>query len=107
MTPQTQPQYSLMDALLERRSRRFARGFRIDSGPLAYTSTKPPAPLTIEQEAALAFSACGITGPALAELPYQQGGNIMAQFVGRTVASGDALHTVTVFVANDSGTWML
>lgn len=68
----------------------------------------------MEQEAALAFAACGITGYALAELPYAAGssaesggGNIMAQFVGRTVASGDALHTVTVFVSNDSGTWML
>lgn len=103
-----------MDALVERRSRRFARGLKLDGGPLSYTSQKPPTPLTLDQEAALSFAACGITGYALAELPYSAstpsqaaGGNIMAQFVGRTVASGDALHTVTMFVANDTGTWML
>ena len=55
-----------------------------------------------------------MTGYALAELPYQTGptpdaggGNIMKQFVGRTAPSADALHTVTVFVTNDDGTWML
>jgi hypothetical protein len=96
-----------MDAFVERRSRRFGRGFQLDGGPLTYTSRKEPQALTIEQEAALAFAACGITGYALAELPYNAGGNIMAQFIGRTVASGDALHTVAMFVANDQGTWML
>jgi hypothetical protein len=31
----------------------------------------------------------------------------MKQFVGRTAPSADALHTVTVFLINDRGTWML
>jgi hypothetical protein len=31
----------------------------------------------------------------------------MAGLVGRTVASGDAMHTVAVVVANDEGTWLL
>jgi hypothetical protein len=86
----------------------------LNGGPLAYASTRPPAPLTTEEEAALAFAACGITGPVFADLPYASGslvdasgGNIMKQFTGRTVASGDALHAVTVFVTNDEGSWML
>jgi len=86
----------------------------LNGGPLAYASTRPPAPLTTEEEAALAFAACGITGPVLADLPYASGsladgggGNIMKHFTGRTVASGDALHAVTVFITNDEGTWML
>ncbi|MFO0547286.1 MAG: hypothetical protein U0271_02800 [Polyangiaceae bacterium] len=73
-----------------------------------------PAPLTLEEEAALAFAACGITGRALGELPYQTGnvadaggGNIMGSFVGRTVASGDALHATSVIVINDEGAWFL
>src|SRR6185436_5841304 len=60
------------------------------------------------------FAACGITGPTLAELPYQTGdvpeassGNVIMHFVGRTVASGDAAHCVTLFVINDDGAWML
>jgi hypothetical protein len=106
--------YSLLDALIERRSRRFGKGMQLSGGPLAYTSTCRPEPLTVEEEAALAFAACGITGYALAELPYETGdtpeaggGNIMIQFIGRTVASGHALHYVTVLVMNDDGVWML
>jgi hypothetical protein len=31
----------------------------------------------------------------------------MVNFIGRTVASADAIHGVVVFVMNDQGTWML
>jgi hypothetical protein len=50
----------------------------------------------------------------VAELPYDSGdkheaggGNIMINLVGRTVASGDAVHAVALFVINDEGAWML
>ncbi|MEE8606859.1 MAG: hypothetical protein V3S55_04600 [Nitrospiraceae bacterium] len=106
--------YPLLDALIDRRSRRFGRGMRLNGGPLAYTSAYSPKPLTLQEEAALAFAACGITGYALAELPYETGdmpdassGNIMTHFFGRTVASGDAMHYVILFVLNDEGVWML
>jgi hypothetical protein len=108
------PTYPLIDALLRRRSRRFGRGMKLNGGPLAYTSELPPQPLSIEQEAALAFAACGITGYALAELPYESGpvpeaggGNIMKQFVGRTAPSADAAHLSTVFLIDDTGTYLL
>ena len=106
--------YSLLDALRLRRSRRFATGMTLNGGPLAYQSTRSPQSLSSEEEAALAFAACGITGYALGELPYETGtvpdsggGNIMKQFVGRTVPSADALHAVSVFMINDQGTWLL
>ncbi len=106
--------YPLLDALIERRSRRFGKGMHLDGGPLSYQSECPPQPLTVEEEAALAFAACGITGPLLAELPYQSGGaaesgsgNILIHLAGRTVASGDAVHCGIVFVINDDGVWML
>lgn len=106
--------YPLLDALIERRSRRFGQGMRLNGGPLAYSSRQTPQPLSLEAEAALAFAACGITGYALGELPYQTGdvpaagsGNIMIHLVGRTVASGDAAHSGIVFVINDDGVWML
>jgi hypothetical protein len=107
-------QYPLLEALLHRRSRRFAKGMRLNGGPLTYQSTRPPQALSLEEEALLAFAACGVTGYALAELPYQTGdqpdagsGNIMTHFVGRTVPSGDAMHDCAVFVLNDQGTWLL
>jgi hypothetical protein len=106
--------YPLFDALLRRRSRRFAPGMTLDGGPLTYASGRPPAPLTLDEQAALAFAACGITGHALAELPYADGadpetggGTIMMHLVARTVASGDASHADTVFVIDDEGTWLL
>jgi hypothetical protein len=106
--------YPLLEALIGRRSRRFGKGFHLNGGPLEYMSGHDPQPLTLEEEAALAFAACGVTGYALAELPYQAGsvpdaggGNIMAHFVARTVNSGDALHTVALFVTNDEGTWLV
>jgi len=106
--------YPLLDALIHRRSRRFGTGMRLSGGPLAYASVEAAQPLTLEEEAALAFAACGVTGYALAELPYQSGdlpeaseGKIMVNFIGRAVASGHALHYVAVFVINDDGSWML
>jgi hypothetical protein len=106
--------YLLLDALIHRRSRRFAAGMRLNGGPLAYESARPVQPLTREEEAALAFAACGVTGYALAEIPYQTGsvpeaggGNIMKQFVARTAPSADALHATSVFLINDNGAWML
>jgi hypothetical protein len=114
MTEKRLDGYSLLDALIERRSRRFAPGMRMNGGPLAYQSTQPPQPLSLEEEAALAFAGCGVTGYALAELPYATGdvpeascGNIITHFIGRTVGSGDAMHTVVLFVINDEGAWML
>jgi hypothetical protein len=106
--------YPLLDALIERRSRRFGKGMHLDGGPLAYHSALPPQTLQLEEEAALAFAACGITGHALADLPYQDGdvpesggGNLGIHLVGRTVASGDASHAVLLLVLNDEGAWML
>jgi hypothetical protein len=100
--------FPLLTALIERRSRRFGKGMTMHKGPLQYSSAQEPEPLTREEEAALAFAACGVTGYALAELPYDKdkdpnegGGNIVVHFVGRTAASGDAIHSVSVFVIND------
>ena len=106
--------YPLLESLIKRRSRRFAKAMELDGGPLTHSSQHQPQPLTIEEESALAFAACGITGPVLAELPFQSGeapesgsGNIMTHLVGRTVASGDAVHSGIVFLINDEGAWML
>jgi hypothetical protein len=101
--------YPLLDALERRRSRRFGTGMRIESGPFAYESRRAPLPLTEAEEAALAFAACGITGYALADLSYGrgQGGSMLAGLLGRTVASPDAINTVSVFVTNDEATYLL
>ena len=100
---------TLFEVLLHRRSRRVGLGMSIPSGPLQYTSPHKPVPLTEDEEAALAFAACGVTGYALADLSYgsDQGGSMLAGRLGRTVASPDAVHAVAVVVTNDNGTWLL
>jgi hypothetical protein len=100
---------TLFDTLLNRRSRRVGLGMSIPEGPLKYASSRKPIRLSEEEEAALAFAACGITGHALADLSYgpQQGGTMLAGRVGRTVASADAVNTVAVVVTNDEATYLL
>ena len=102
-------QIPLLSALRSRRSRRFGLGMKIPAGPLAYQSRHPPAPLTEDEEAALVFAACGITGHALADLCYDRdgGGNIMAGLVARTIASGDGLQTVALVITNDEATYLI
>lgn len=99
-------QFPLLAALRERRSRRFGMGMKIPAGPLAFQSRHASVPLTEDEEAALVFAACGITGHALADLCYSAdgGGSIMAGLVARTIASGDGLQTVALCVINDHST---
>ncbi len=116
-TPEPEKQlahYSLLDALLARRTRRFGKGMYLNGGPLAYESVQQAEPLSLAEEAALAFAACGVTGYTMADLPYETGnlseagsGNIIVNFVGRTTFSADAAHLVSIFVLNDEGTWLL
>ena len=54
--------YPLLDALRDRRSRRFGLGMTIPEGPFTYQSEQEPVPLTEEEEAAIVFAAAGITG---------------------------------------------
>jgi hypothetical protein len=99
----------LFDALLNRRSRRFGLGMNIPAGPLQFASRQAPIPLTEDEEAVLAFAACGVTGHALADLSYgpAEGGSMLAGRLGRTIASADAVNTVAMLVTNDRGTWLL
>jgi hypothetical protein len=100
--------YPLLNALKERRSRRVCHGMEIPDGPLQYRSRATPVPLTEKEESLLAFAACGVTGCALADLPFGEtsGGNIMAGLIGRTIASGDGIQTVSLIIINDSGAFL-
>lgn len=101
--------YPLLDALRHRRSRRFGRGMAIASGPFAYRSQQAPQPLSEDEEAFLAFAACGITGYALADLAYGsgQGGAMLMGLVGRTISSADAINSVSLVLTNDTATYLI
>jgi hypothetical protein len=99
----------LLDALRTRRSRRLGHGMTLNGGPLAFSSSAPPQPLTEEETAVLVFAAAGLTGGVLADWDWseQAGGNMLANVVGRTVGSADAAHLAALFVINDDGAWLM
>jgi hypothetical protein len=101
--------YPLLASLHKRRSRRFGTGMRLEHGPLAFTSKERPTPLSEDEEAVLAFAACGITGPALGELEYAsgRGGGMLCGWVSRTTASADAVQNVSLIVSNDDATYLI
>ncbi len=100
--------YPLFEALHGRRSRRVGIGNRVP-GPLAHHTDAEPVPLTEEEEAVLAFAACGFTGPALSDLDLAPDGaaTMMSGLQGRTVSSLDAIQAVAVVVTNDEATYLL
>lgn len=79
------------------------------SGPMAYESSHDGLPLTKEEEALLTYAACGVTGHALADLVYEPGGGgtIMGGLLGRTIPSGDALHTCSLIVINETACYYI
>jgi hypothetical protein len=101
--------HPFIEALSKRRSRRFGLGMKMESGPLAFQSRHAPLPLTEEEEALLVFAACGVTGYALLDLSFApaEGGAIVARSIGRTIASGDAIQTVSLVVTNDEATYLI
>jgi hypothetical protein len=64
----------LADALLNRRSRRFAKGMRLSGGLLAYASRAAPEPPSPEEEAALAARRAVAAAIATCEYAYRRYG---------------------------------
>ena len=103
--------FSLVDALLGRRSRRFFRGAEIPDGFFAYKSQYEPMPLS-ELETLLVVAACGSNtswhhmikrGEVYA--PYLS--NYAAEASGRTFPSAAGFFTSSTFFTNDDGVYML
>lgn len=106
-------QYPLMSALVERRTRRVARGVSIDAGDLSYQSSNQPAPLSPLEEAILAVTATGVTGMTMHDGPLTKPGGApelgtpFLHIVGRTAASADNSQATSFFLINDDGMFLL
>jgi hypothetical protein len=112
--PEELERFALVGAMARRRSRRFALGDRLQAGALSYESSSPPVPLSIEEEAVLAFAGAGVTGRVNGELPYQPdggpetgGGQVMVTMLGRSFASADGAATAALFINRDDGTFLM
>jgi hypothetical protein len=103
--------FPLLDALLGRRSRRFARGAVIPDGPFAFRSHHDPMPLD-DLETLLVVLACGgntswhhMIHRAERYAPHLA--NYSAAAGGRTFPSAAGFHTSQVVFTDDSGVYLL
>lgn len=103
--------FSLVDAIRGRRSRRFAKGASIPDGPLAYTSKHPPAPLSELEKMLLLTTVAGNTGWSNL-IPHNRNylpniPNYAGAAGGRSFPSAAGFHTTDFFYTDDAGTYFL
>jgi hypothetical protein len=104
--------YPFMSALIERRTRRVARGVSLEAGGLSHHSTNKPAPISKLQEAVLIVS-MGVTGVVTHDGPlYKPGGGKelgtpFLNVTARTASSADNCQATHFFMINDEGIWLI
>jgi len=101
--------FPLMEALLGRRSRRFALGDELPDGPLAFRSRRQPLPLT-ELERMLVLSTMGGTTGWHYSITRNahyapHASNYAGGAAGRTFPSAAGFHTAELFFTDDSGVY--
>lgn len=95
--------YPLFDAIFNRRSRRFGLGMELSNSSLEFKSSYKPVPLNDIEEALLVWSGTGLTGLCLADLPPENGIDLLCQWTGRTWPSACNNHGTELFFTNDEG----
>jgi len=104
--------YPFMSCLVERRTRRIARGTSVNAGSLSYVSSNQPAPLSKLEEAILIVST-GITGVVTHDGPtFRSNGKpeLATPFlnvVARSASSVDNSQATSFFMINDEGICLL
>jgi hypothetical protein len=103
-------EFSLVEALLGRRSRRFSLGATLPDGPLAYTSHKKPVPLTELEQMMVLTAAGGNTGWHYMIMRHQRYAPHLSNYAGaaggRTFPSAAGFHTSEIFFTNDEGVYI-
>jgi hypothetical protein len=102
--------FPLLDAIAGRRARRFGLGMEIPSGPLAYTSSSEPVPLSELERSILVAAATGVTGwtfgvPFGPDRPDEHA-NYTQRYTGRTAPTAAGIGTPALFATDDSGTYL-
>lgn len=98
--------FSLLDSIFTRRSRRFGLGMEIPEGNLKYKSKHDPHPLSELEEAFLIWAGTGTTGLSLGDLP-RTGISWLFQWTGRSWPCSCNSHSTELFYTNDEGTYMV
>ena len=102
--------FSLTDALFNRRSRRFFRGAEIPDGPLQYRSTHAPLPLSDLERLLVLLAMGGVTGWSNLITRHDRYAphlsNYSGSASGRTGISAAGFQTSEIFFTDDSGTYI-
>ena len=102
--------FSLTDALFNRRSRRFFRGAEIPDGPLQYRSTHAPLPLSNLERLLVLLAMGGVTGWSNLITRHDRYAphlsNYSGSASGRTAISAAGFQTSEIFFTDDSGTYI-
>jgi len=110
--------YSLLDAIFNRRSRRFGMGMEITEGPTSFKSPNPPVPLSEEEEALLIAAGTGLSGIIVGDIPmsdkagkdvrhWESGVSTLMSWQGRTWGSPCNAHGTELFYSNDDGVFLV
>lgn len=105
--------YPLMSAIIDRRTRRVARGTSIEAGPISHVSENAPSPLSPLEEAVLIVST-GLTGSAtMHDVPTRNAEGQesfsapLINILSRSASTIDNSHAVSFFLINDEGTFLI
>jgi len=102
--------FPLIDALVGRRARRFSLGSSIPDGPLAFTSSHDPLPLTDLEQMMVLTAAAGNTGWHFAITRHARYAPHLSNYAGaaggRTFPSAAGFHTSEVFFTDDNGVYI-
>lgn len=115
---------SLFRLLSTLRTRRMGLGYRSETGesetfswssnqtvtqpegPLAFSSTVEPVPLSEIEQALIAWAALGPNGAVLADIPVQGGLSGLISWAGRTIPGSSNDLSVDLFIVDDGGVWL-
>jgi len=98
--------FSLLDSIFSRRSRRFGLGMEIPEGTLKYKSKHYPHPLSELEEAFLIWAGTGTTGLSLGDMP-RTGISWLFQWTGRSWPCSCNSHSTELFYTNDDGVFIV
>ena len=105
--------YTLMQAINERRTRRLAHGQSLLAGELSHETQNEPHPLDPLEEAILIVST-GLTGTAMHDGPLKKPdgspedlGSMFSNIIARSGPSADNSQATSFFMINDEGVWLI
>ncbi|MBU2643604.1 hypothetical protein KKI24_02770 [bacterium] len=99
-------QYPILEAIAQRRTRRFPLGCTSPEGALGHASDKTAVPLNDLETGILCWSGAGVTGSITGDLPTRFFGSTFGSWTGRATPYPCNIHNTRLFFTNDQGAFI-